>query len=93
MKHTKKPAGKPHIARTRPFPTKSRTDFQRLNLIDSNGNVADAPTTTYLLMAQHFEADKDIEWLQDVELSYDEYHKLRHYLADIRGLFPVKKLA
>jgi len=62
----------------------------RQNLVNASGNVEDAPTTTYLLLAQHFEDGKQSEWLQEVELSLDEYDKLRRYLAEIRGLIPAK---
>jgi hypothetical protein len=56
------------------------------NLINDHGAVEDAPTTTYILLAQRFEDGKDLEWIQDVELSLDEYDKLRRYLAQLRGL-------
>jgi hypothetical protein len=68
-------------------------DFRRQNLVNSSGMVEDAPTTTYLLLAQRFEDGKDLEWIQDVELSCDEYDKLRRYLAQLRGLMPAKRSA
>lgn len=63
------------------------------NLVNGNGALEDAPTTTYMLLAQRFEDGKDLEWLQDVELSLNEYDKLRRYLAQLRGLIPAKDAA
>jgi hypothetical protein len=93
MKHTTK-SGKAPTANPQPKPIACRTDrvdFRRQNLVNSSGVVEDPPTTTYLLLAQHFEDGKDLEWIQDVELSYDEYFKVRRYLAELRGLIPVNK--
>jgi len=61
-----------------------------VNLMNECGALVDPPRTTYLLLTQSFEDGKDLEWLQDVELSYDEYQKLRRYLAELRGLIPAK---
>jgi hypothetical protein len=44
----------------------------------------------YLLLAQRFEDGKDLEWIQDVELTYFEYDKVRRYLAEPGGLMPAK---
>jgi hypothetical protein len=63
-----------------------RVDFRRQNLIDSSGRLEDPPTTTYLLLAQRFVDGQDLEWIQDIELSLEEYDKLRRYLVQIRGL-------
>jgi hypothetical protein len=63
------------------------------NLIDECGAVADAPTTTYMILAQRFEDGKDLESIQDIELSYQEYDKLRRYLAELRGLIQPKDAA
>jgi hypothetical protein len=63
------------------------------NLLNEHGALEDPPTTTYLLLAQRFEDGKDLECLQDVELSYDENWKLRRYLAELRGLMPAKDAA
>jgi hypothetical protein len=63
------------------------------NLINERGALADPPTTTYLLLAQHFESGKDVDVLQEVELTYDENWKLRRYLAELRGLIQAKDAA
>ena len=63
------------------------------NLIDEHGALADPPTTTYLLLAQHFEEGREIDILQEVELTYDENWKLRRYLAELRGLIQAKDAA
>jgi hypothetical protein len=63
------------------------------NLINESGAVADPPTTTYRLLAQRFEDGKEIEFLQEVELTYDENWKLRRYLAELRGLIPQESAA
>jgi hypothetical protein len=63
------------------------------NLMNERGAIADPPTTTYLLLAQHFEDGKELEFLQEVELSYDENWKLRRYVAELRGLIPAKDVA
>jgi hypothetical protein len=58
------------------------------NLMSESGRaLADPPTITYILVANHFDG-KDIDALQEVELTYDENWKLRHYLAELRGLIP-----
>jgi hypothetical protein len=62
------------------------------NLMERPGVVADAPTTSYLLLAQQCSND-ELAWLQEVELTLDEYQKLRHHLAQLRGLIPAKKSA
>jgi hypothetical protein len=62
------------------------------NLMERPGVLADPPTTTYLLLAQQCTND-ELAWLQEVELSLDEYQKLRNHLAQLRGLIPAKKSA
>jgi hypothetical protein len=66
---------------------------EAVNLVNEHGAVADPPTTTYRLLAQRFEDGKEIEFLQEVELTYDENWKLRRYLAELRGLIPAKDAA
>jgi hypothetical protein len=63
------------------------------NLLNENGYLQDPPTTLYVLLAQRFEDGKDLEFLQDVLLTYDENWKLRRYLAELRGLIPAKDAA
>jgi hypothetical protein len=58
----------------------------RQNLVDDTGRLLDPPTCTYLLGAQRFAEGEEIEFIQDVQLSYDEYFKLRRYVAGLRGL-------
>jgi hypothetical protein len=56
------------------------------NLVDDAGRFLDPPAVTYLLGAQRFAEGEEIEFIQDVQLSYDEYFKLRRYVAGLRGL-------
>ena len=93
-KSGKAPAANPQPQQiTRTISQANHVDFRRQNLMNSSGVVEGAPTTTYLLLAQRFEDGKDLEWIQEVELSLDEYDKVRGYLAQLRGLMPAKRSA